>query len=195
MSSLNKEIVLSASPEVPKSANVLLVQVGALVSRACDEADYQRSLLHFKIANHNILRHYDLMNRFTTELHVQNTIHQLNQGMSRLSKMLELMKNANSTYSCHNWSSSHLAAQIDLGHPPSGPEQFLLKIEGSIFVIMKTKNQGFYKISFLISFQVVEEKKLDQDPQKSDQFRHTVSGKKAAFPFKKLSSFTWRMSW
>ena len=113
----------------------------------------------------------------------------------QLSKMLELMKNANSTYSCHNWSSSHLAAQIDLGHPPSGPEQFLLKIEGSIFVIMKTKNQGFYKISFLISFQVVEEKKLDQDPQKSDQFRHTVSGKKAAFPFKKLSSFTWRMSW
>ena len=100
MSSLNKEIVLSASPELPKSANVLLVQVGALVSRACDEADYQRSLLHFKIANHNILRHYDLMNRGTIEIHDQQTIHQLNHGMPGLSKILELMS---STDECVNY--------------------------------------------------------------------------------------------
>ena len=91
MSFLNKEIVLSASPELPKSANVLLVQVGALVSRACDEADYQRSLLHFKIANHNILRHYDLMNRGTIEIHDQGSIHPLNHGMPGLCKVRELI--------------------------------------------------------------------------------------------------------
>ena len=91
MSSLNKDIVISSSPELTKSANVLLVQVGALVSRACDEADYQRSLLHFKIANHNILRHYDLINRGTIQIHDQQTIHQLNHGMPGLCRKLELV--------------------------------------------------------------------------------------------------------
>ena len=80
--------------------NVTLFQVGALYRRYCEPAVYWRNYLRFKIANHNILRHYDLLNRKGKNYHDAHSIQSVNKGMPGLSEIMVIM---NQTEDCKTY--------------------------------------------------------------------------------------------
>ena len=77
-----------------------LFQVGALYKRFREPAVYWRYYLRFKIANHNILRHYDLLNRKGKNYHDAHSIQIVNKGMPGLSEIMGIM---NQTEVCNTY--------------------------------------------------------------------------------------------